>query len=642
MTVTGIADAQRVPPWREIADRLTAASATRPLTLDELDELAEAHWWLGQLDGCIAAREHSFELALRTGDVARAARSAIDLAKHHFAKQSAAVANGWLARAERMLTDAPDGLAHGYLERLRAVIAIEVKHDPETGLLHAERALDIGTRHGDPDLMALALQDKGRALVAVGRAEEGNALIDEATAAAVAGDLRPLTTGILYCNTIVSCEQIADHRRAAEWTEAARRWCERQAVAGFPGLCRVHRAAVLRRRGAWADADREARLASGELAEFNRGYAGEAYYEIAEGRFAVGDLRGADEALRQAHAFGRSTEPLMSLIRLADGKTAAALSGVRRALEELRLPLERVRFLPVLAEIAIANGDVASARAASAELRETAERYGTDALGAEAASTEGRTRLAGGDAEGAATELRAAVRAWGSVDAPYDEARARMLLGRAYRAFGDEDAARLELETAHATFERLGAVVDMRETAHLLGEGARPAEVRQATRTFMFTDIVRSTPLAAALGDAAWSDVLRWHDQALRELFAAHGGEEVDHAGDGFFVAFEDGGRAVDCAVAIQRRLADQRRKQGFAPEVRIGLHTAAAARLGAGWKGKGVHEAARIAGLAGGGEIVASARTLDARAPYPTSAVRRETLKGIDEPVEVVTIDWR
>jgi class 3 adenylate cyclase len=123
----------------------------------------------------------------------------------------------------------------------------------------------------------------------------------------------------------------------------------------------------------------------------------------------------------------------------------------------------------------------------------------------------------------------------------------------------------------------------------------------------MFTDIVRSTQLVEAIGDEAWADLVRWHDQTLRALFAAHGGEEVHHTGDGFFVAFPAVRPALDCSVAIQRMLLEHRRRQGFAPQVRIGLHAAPAQRDGITYRGKGVHVAARIAALAEAGEILAS-----------------------------------
>src|SRR5437764_3572099 len=134
---------------------------------------------------------------------------------------------------------------------------------------------------------------------------------------------------------------------------------------------------------------------------------------------------------------------------------------------------------------------------------------------------------------------------------------------------------------------------------------------RRVMKTFMFTDIVGSTNLVEALGDAAWENLLRWHDQMLRSMFVAHQGEEVVATGDGFFVGFDSPDAAVACAVAIQRGLAEHRQQHGFAPQVRIGLHASDATQVAANFRGKGVHEAARIAAQAEGGEILASADTI-------------------------------
>jgi class 3 adenylate cyclase len=171
----------------------------------------------------------------------------------------------------------------------------------------------------------------------------------------------------------------------------------------------------------------------------------------------------------------------------------------------------------------------------------------------------------------------------------------------------------------------------------LRGKAAPPQRV---AKTFMFTDIVGSTNLLEAIGDEAWGSLIAWHDTALREVFAAHQGEEVDHAGDGFFVAFDSPDLATAAAIAIQRRLAEHRQKAGFAPQVRIGIHAADARQAGGDYHGKGVHEAARIGALAGGGEIVASASTVGES--VRTTDRRSATLKGIAEPVDVVTVEWR
>ena len=163
---------------------------------------------------------------------------------------------------------------------------------------------------------------------------------------------------------------------------------------------------------------------------------------------------------------------------------------------------------------------------------------------------------------------------------------------------------------------------------------------RRVLKTFMFTDVVGSTNLVEVLGDEAWDTLLRWHDTTLREVFTAHQGKEISTTGDGFFVGFDSPEQAVAAAVAIQRRLADHRQKQGFAPQVRIGLHAADANVVGENYRGRGVHEAARIAALAKGNEIVASVTTVGEA--FPTSERRSEMLKGFTEPVEVVTVDWR
>jgi len=164
---------------------------------------------------------------------------------------------------------------------------------------------------------------------------------------------------------------------------------------------------------------------------------------------------------------------------------------------------------------------------------------------------------------------------------------------------------------------------------------------RRVQKTFMFTDIVKSTNLVEALGDEAWEAVLRWHDEALRSLFAAHKGEEITATGDGFFVGFDSPEEAIACAVAIQRRLAEHRQTQGFSPPVRIGVHAAGATQVGRNFTGKGVHEAARIANLAEGGEIVAS-RDTGAGSRFTLSEPREVSIRGISEPIEVVSVDWR
>lgn len=157
----------------------------------------------------------------------------------------------------------------------------------------------------------------------------------------------------------------------------------------------------------------------------------------------------------------------------------------------------------------------------------------------------------------------------------------------------------------------------------------------------MFTDIVGSTNLAEALGNEAWERVLRWHDDLLRGLVANAGGEIVNSTGDGFFVAFDSARQGIDCAVSIQRALRDHRDSTGFAPSVRIGVHSAEANRRGTDYSGMGVHVAARVAALAGGGEILATDETLVGAGDVATADVREAQVKGVTAPLSLASITW-
>lgn len=212
------------------------------------------------------------------------------------------------------------------------------------------------------------------------------------------------------------------------------------------------------------------------------------------------------------------------------------------------------------------------------------------------------------------------------------------------RAEGDEDAAHLEISAALTRFKELGAALDARAAQELLGEHG-PAGVSaprlKVRKTFMFTDIVGSTRLAETLGEKAWSRVLAWHDRTISALIEEQRGEVVKQLGDGFFAAFDAPSDAIECAVAIQRRLAQHAESAGFAPEVRIGLHAAEATRKDRNYEGRGVHEAARMGALAGAGEIVVSEAVLEGTAQrFPVSALSPVTVKGISHPIAIARIE--
>jgi class 3 adenylate cyclase len=639
-------DAYRRHVWHEAFDLLREADSETPLSPEDLRLLAESAWFAGDPDAAIEARERAHAGYLEQDDKCQAAAMALELGLDHFERLEAAIGNGWLGRAKRLLEQTTkECAAHGWQALSLAYLARRLAGSEEEALRQARLAQGIGERLAIPAIQALALQQQGYALVAMGRVDDGLALIDESTVAAVSGELDPLTTGRIYCSTISVCRGLADWRRAVEWTDAAERWCRQQGVSGFPGICRVHRAEIMHLRGSWADAEREAKRASEELSKYDVLYGGEAQYAIGEVRLRLGDLEGAREAFRQAHQLSREPEPGRSLLRLAQGDVQGANISINRALAGVEShAFAQVRMLPAAVEIGLAAGDLDSVAQHVAQLEQIAASFRTTAVTATAEYARGLLLLAQGDAALALARQHHAVELWHEIGAPYEIAKARAALGEALRAEGDEDAAGLEFEAAKAAFERLGALPDAKRVGQLLGEdqsiAARAGE--RVTRTFVFTDIVGSTPLVEALGDDAWQELIRWHDQTLRTIFNRYGGTEVRQTGDGFFVAFEDASAAIEAAVAVQRSLAEHRRSHGFAPQVRIGLHEAQASARAIDFVGRGVHEAARIGSLAGGGQILASVNTVqNAATRFPISTPHSVTLKGVSDPVDVVTIEW-
>ena len=633
--------------WHEAYEFLSAADAADPLGPEDLENLAQAAWWTGQLESCISARERAYASYLEMNNPRRAAVVALDVSHDYFGKLAHSIGAGWFNLAERLLEGEGDCAERGHLAMYQGLGQMAAQ-DYDAALDSAKTTLDIGTRFGDRDLQAYGLLLEGKALVSKGEVTEGLSLLDEATVAAVSGEIGPLAAGIIYCVAISTTAELADYQRAGEWTEASRRWCERQSISGFPGICRVHRAEIIRLRGSWAEAEQEARRALTELQNFNLEFAGHGFYEIGEVRLRMGDLEEAKDAFRQAHELGRNPQPGLALLYLAEGKVDAAAQAIKRALEDPALDrINRCRLLTPQVTIAVAAGDLDTARAAADESEAISTQFKSAVLQATALLARGELQLAEGDSAAAVQSCRKSWRIWREADLPYEAARARMVLGVALQADGDQDGAELELRAARKTFEKLGAVLDLRRAMELLGEdiaeelpkASMPGE--RVVKTFMFTDIVSSTNLVEAVGDEAWESLLAWHDQTLRRLFTAHSGEEVKQIGDGFFVAFNDSFDAVECAVDIQRRLFDHRKEHGFAPQVRIGLHSVEATRKGQDYGGRGVHEAARIAALAGAGEILASSEVIGAaRARFPISETKKMELKGVSEPVAVASID--
>jgi DNA-binding CsgD family transcriptional regulator len=447
--------------WLDAFDLLTDAHERVVLAAPDLELVATCAFMLGRDDESVTWLERAHQRFLDDNEIVRAVRCAAWLVMNLALRGQIGPATGWLGRAQRLLETEGECAEHGYL-LLPTVFRHEAAEDFAGAAAAAADAVHIAERFGDRDLFALAIQAQGYMLIKDGQVREGLALLDEGMVAVTAEELSPIVTGIVYCGVILACQEVYEVRRAREWTRALANWWALQPeMVAFTGRCLVHRAEVLQLDGAWRDALTEARRAGERFVETNNPAAGLACYRQGELLRLQGEFAAAEQAYRQASAFGWEPQPGLAQLRLAQGRADAAAAAIRRAEAATTLPLERARLLPAFVEIMLAVGDVESARRACRELDELAGMYESTMLAALVAHAEGAVRLADGDAQAALGPLRRASETWLALEAPYEIARTRVLVGEACRLLGDEEAAALETEAARSIFERLGAKPDL-------------------------------------------------------------------------------------------------------------------------------------------------------------------------------------
>ena len=460
--------------WHTALQAARAASFDEPpLEADRLDLEAEAAWWLGRLGECIAAREAAYLIYDDLGDERRAGQCAVLLWEHHAICARPSVAAAWLRRARRALDTDRECVEYGNL-LLREAETAHGSGELDRAVALATGALDLGRRLRSTDLEAEALQTKGRILIDQGHIDEGMGHLDEAMLFAVEGRLRPFSTGKVYCSLIAACEDVGDFDRAAEWTEVTMRWAEQHPFAIFPGICRVHRAIVLKRRGALAEAEREATRACEELRNSHVAISAAAWAEVGDIRRRLGQLDLAEEAFTQSRELSGAPCGGLALLRLAQGRVEDAMSTITGCVAGQSNPLGRAGLLPMLVHIAVAAGDLDAASRAQSELETTTAAFGTPTARATELSSRGRLQLAERDPSASET-LQEAADAWHRLNVPYEEATARTLLGQALRATGNDASAAGSFEAAARLFDQIGARFDAHGVADRAGKPNLPA-----------------------------------------------------------------------------------------------------------------------------------------------------------------------
>ena len=465
-------DAYERRDWVLALDRLRGAGDLAP---EDTMALATSAYLLGNVDEAVRALQAGYQDRIRNGDSLGAARFASWLGLLLNVRGESAVGGGWVARAQRLLeTESDDVVERGYLlahEFFQHLARGDLARAAET----AARVVETGRRFNEHDLIAQGLMMQGRMMIYSGRVPEGVALLDEAMVGLSAGEVSPIIAGMAYCSLIEACQELSDFSRAASWTSALTRWCDVQpGLVPYTGQCSLHRGQIMRLRGAYDEA----------LAEFARAQrryekegtvapAGMALTEQGDVLRIRGNLDEAEAAYRQAAELGHEPQPGLALAWLARGRTTAAISAVRRLLAEAQDPVHRSWMLPAAVEVLVSARLLDEARQNSDELTGIASAFGNSALRAMAAYAAANVELASGEPEDSLSHARGSYRLWSDIGAPYEAARARVLVARALRELGDEDSATTELAVARRAFADVGAAPAAHDVDRLLGR-ARP------------------------------------------------------------------------------------------------------------------------------------------------------------------------
>ena len=451
----------RAKAWGDAYARLSESDRSDPLQADDLERLATAAYLIGRDEETmdVLARAHKEHLA--AGGIEGAARSAFWVGFIAFNRGEIGRGSGWLTRAQRLLDEhGIDSVLHGYMLLPGAIRSAREGNAAAAHDLFSKTAA-IAERFADRDLLAMARHGQGRSLIAMANIPEGLQLLDEAMVGITAGEVSPMMAGHIYCSVIEACNDVYDFRRAHEWTSALSRWCESQPdLVPYRGPCLVRRAELMQLHGEWRGALEEAQRACEHLTGRPRPTAGWASYQRAELHRLRGEFAEAEEAFTRASELGRKPQPGLSLLRLAQGHIETAVASIRNAIEETDAR-SRWRVLAAAVDIFLAAHDIRSATAAADELGKLMRPFEAVLPRAVAAYARGAVQLAKGETRAALADLRTACTGWCSLDAPYEAARAQMLIALACRALGDDDSANMEFGAARRAFTHLGAMPDL-------------------------------------------------------------------------------------------------------------------------------------------------------------------------------------
>jgi LuxR family maltose regulon positive regulatory protein len=453
-------------------------------SVDALEGLSWAAWWVEDVPACLEARERAYRLCRHEGDTRRAAWLALWLADDYLIlRGQRAIANGWFQRAVRILEGLDPCPEHGWLDALLGYVAT-VDGDPAKAKVLAAQARELGRELAVVSLEMFALSVEGLALVNEGQVADGMRCLDEATAAALAGEYEEIVpAGWTFCFLLNACERVRDYERAAEWCSKVEEFSHTMHTNFVTLACRAHYGVVLTWDGRWPEAEQSLTEATERLGPERPSWSGLAIVRLADLRRRQGRFAEAEELLEQRP--GNPLAPLvMAELALDRGDADAAVHVLEPVLRRVSAENRTLRAAPVelMVRAKVATGDVEAAAPHLAELQSIAEAIGTRPLRASLSHAEGLVAAAAGDDDTARGKLEDAVELFAASGASFELARARLELARILVLLDRADAAVREARLALARLEKIGAAAEAVRARDLLRSLGAPAKQASASR----------------------------------------------------------------------------------------------------------------------------------------------------------------
>jgi DNA-binding CsgD family transcriptional regulator len=451
------------------------AALSGPTTGAALEGMSAASYVLMEFPRAIDEMERAYAAHRAAGDGPGAVRTARTLGYLHGSTTGDwAVAGGWIARAKTLLVDQPDSSEHGWVALTQGMFedVRTVKEERYT------RAVDIGRRSGDAELVFCTLAYLGASLVHDDRVEEGMVLLDEALAAVAGGEVDDfIVLEEIFCQMFSACERAQDVTRAEQWIRVGEAVAERRGLPAVSAYCRTHYGGILTAAGRWPEADDALTEAVRLWALGRRTLKAGALARLADLRVKQGRLEEAEQLLVGMSDDPEATVPLASL-QLARGLTALAQETLERALARTDPRDSSVlRLLALLTDIHLAGDDLEAADITVEALAECSLAHHGPYPTAAVCLARGRIALAKGN-EDPRRWLRQALDAFTSARLPLEAALCRLDLARAFGQASPEVAV-TEARMALAEFERLTAARHADEALALLRRlGARVSPAR--------------------------------------------------------------------------------------------------------------------------------------------------------------------